>query len=51
MRQRMYEVDDVDFDHYAANGGTMSQAEFFNAQQTGQPVTDSLSVLIDPAIA
>ena len=44
MRQRRYEVDDMDYDHYAATGGTMSRAEFFNAKLTGQPVTDSLSV-------
>ena len=44
MRQRRYEVDDIDYDHYAATGGTMSRAEFFNAKLTGQPVTDSLSV-------
>ena len=44
MRQRKYEVDDMDYDHYAATGGTMSRAEFFNARLTGQPVTDSLSV-------
>ena len=44
MRQRRYEVDDMDFEEYASYGGTMSRAEFFNAQLTGQPVTDSLSV-------
>ena len=44
MRERRYEVDDMDYDHYAATGGTMSRAEFFNAKLTGQPVTDSLSV-------
>ena len=44
MRQRRYEVDDMDYDHYAATGGTMSRAEFFNAKLTGSQVTDSLSV-------
>lgn len=44
MRQRRHEVDDMDYDHYAATGGTMSRAEFFTAKLTGQPVTDSLSV-------
>jgi len=47
MRERRYEVDDMDYDHYAATGGTMSRADFFNAKLTGltgQPVTDSLSV-------
>ena len=44
MRQRRYEVDDMDYEEYASYGGTMSRAEFFNAKLTGQPVTDSLSV-------
>jgi hypothetical protein len=34
----------MDYEEYASYGGTMSRAEFFNAQLTGQPVTDSLSV-------
>jgi len=44
MRERRYEVDDMDYDHYAATGGTMSRAEFFTAKLTGSQVTDSLSV-------
>ena len=44
MRQRRYEVDDMDFEEYASYGGTMSRAEFFNAKLTGSQVTDSLSV-------
>jgi hypothetical protein len=30
MRNRLYRVDDQDFEDYRANGGTMSRAEFFN---------------------
>jgi len=44
MRQRKYEVDDMDFEEYASYGGTMSRAEFFSAKLTGSQVTDSLSV-------
>ena len=43
-KQRRYAVDDVDFEQYQSQGGTMTLAEFFNAKLTGQPVTDALTV-------
>ena len=44
MRKRQYAVDDVDFEQYQRQGGTMTLAEFFNAKLTGKPVTDSLKM-------
>jgi hypothetical protein len=44
MRKRQYAVDDVDFEQYQSQGGTMTLAEFFNAKLTGKPVTDSLKM-------